>query len=91
MSQHYSDPTRESDPHALPNIEVFHAPNAERCDDCGSLYPDGGDKDCDCEVSTYAAGGWYWQACFPGCLPDGEPMGPFDTEAEVIADAQDID
>ena len=23
MSQHYSDPSRENDPHALPNIEVF--------------------------------------------------------------------
>lgn len=31
--------------------------------------------------------GWYWWACFPGCLPDGEPNGPFATEAEAIADA----
>ena len=31
--------------------------------------------------------GWYWQACFPGCLPDGEPMGPFLSEADAIADA----
>jgi hypothetical protein len=30
--------------------------------------------------------GYYWQACFPGCLPDGEPMGPFQTEAEAIED-----
>jgi hypothetical protein len=35
--------------------------------------------------------GWHWQACFPGCLPDGEPMGPFDTEEEAIEDAQAID
>jgi hypothetical protein len=32
--------------------------------------------------------GFYWQACFPGCLPDGEPMGPFDTESAAIEDAQ---
>lgn len=32
--------------------------------------------------------GWYWQFCFPGCLPDSDPVGPFDTEAEAIADAQ---
>jgi hypothetical protein len=32
--------------------------------------------------------GWYWWACFPGCMPDGEPSGPFATEAEAIADAQ---
>ena len=32
--------------------------------------------------------GWYWWACFPGCLPDSEPNGPFKTEAEAISDAQ---
>ncbi len=32
--------------------------------------------------------GWYWQACFPGCLPDGDPVGPFETEQEAIDDAQ---
>ena len=31
--------------------------------------------------------GWYWQACFPGCLPDGDPMGPFPTEAACLEDA----
>lgn len=35
--------------------------------------------------------GWYWWACFPGCLPDGEPSGPFNTESEALADAQDAD
>ena len=33
--------------------------------------------------------GWYWQAGFPGCLPDGEPSGPFETEQEAIKDATD--
>jgi hypothetical protein len=33
--------------------------------------------------------GWYWWACFPGCLPDSDPVGPFATEAEAIADAQE--
>lgn len=31
--------------------------------------------------------GWYWQACFPGCLPDGDPSGPFSSEQEAIKDA----
>lgn len=31
--------------------------------------------------------GFYWWPCHPGCLPDGEPVGPFDTEAEAMADA----
>jgi hypothetical protein len=24
-----------------------------------------------------ARAGWYWHACFPGCMPDGEPSGPY--------------
>lgn len=32
--------------------------------------------------------GFYWQACFPGCLPDGDPMGPFRSEAAAIKDAR---
>ena len=35
------------------------------------------------------APGWYWQAGFPGCLPDGEPSGPFPNEHEAIKDATD--
>lgn len=36
------------------------------------------------------APGWYWWPCFPGCMPDSDtPNGPFDTEAEAIADAQE--
>lgn len=32
--------------------------------------------------------GWYWWACFPGCLPDGEANGPFDTMQEAYKDAK---
>lgn len=31
--------------------------------------------------------GWFWWACFPGCLADGDPMGPFDSEESAMADA----
>ena len=30
---------------------------------------------------------WYWQSCFPDCLPDSDAVGPFQTEAEAIEDA----
>jgi hypothetical protein len=33
--------------------------------------------------------GWYWWACFQGCLPDGDAMGPFESEAKALADALD--
>ena len=32
--------------------------------------------------------GWYWWACFPGCLPDGDPSGPFATAKEAFDDAR---
>ncbi len=48
---------------------------------CGSFSQD-------TEDST--ASGWYWQAGFPGCLPDGDPSGPFETEQEAIKDATDF-
>ncbi len=32
--------------------------------------------------------GWYWWACLPGCMPDGDPNGPFETEEAAIADAK---
>ena len=76
MTQAYSDPTRETDPHALPDIEVF--------------YNDADSTDCAHDEYGPLETGWYWWGCFPGCLPDGDPLGPFDTESEAIADAQDI-
>jgi len=33
--------------------------------------------------------GWYWWACFSGCLPDSDPIGPFASKEEALADAQD--
>jgi hypothetical protein len=39
------------------------------------------------EVYLVTPEGWFWRACFPGCLPDGEPFGPFPTEAAAENDA----
>lgn len=33
--------------------------------------------------------GWFYHYCFPGCLPEGGPMGPYKTQAEAIAAAQE--
>ena len=80
--QAYSDPTRESDPHALPDVEVFALSQLEANYNLENL--DHADE------NTLTVAGWYWWSCFPGCLPDSEPFGPFDTEAEALANAQDI-
>ena len=80
MTQAYSDPARETEPHALPNIEVFWM-DSEQAGEALDLHSDW--------ERVAALAGWYWWACFPGCLPDSEPMGPFETEALALADAQD--
>ena len=66
MTQVYSIPSRESDPHSLPDVEVFHNSHF------GYTWDDG----------------WYYWYCLPGCLPDGDPIGPFDSEEKAIEDAQ---
>lgn len=33
--------------------------------------------------------GWCWHTCFPGCMPDGDPSGPFDSSDEAYRDALD--
>lgn len=72
--QAYSDPTRKTDAYALPDVEIFYDPEGFSFDD----------------MDTETSGpGWYWWSCFPGCLPDSDPIGPFTTEAEALADAQD--
>lgn len=31
--------------------------------------------------------GWYWWPCYPGCLPDSDPAGPFPTAEGAYLDA----
>jgi hypothetical protein len=87
MAQAYSDPTRESDPYALPDVEVFYLSKLELAycqrDVWYSIHNFGDD-------ANLSEIGWYWWSCFPGCLPDSEPFGPFATEAEALADAQEV-
>lgn len=40
-----------------------------------------------CRADGWEGGaGWYWWFCQPGCLPSGDPMGPFGSEEEAVAD-----
>lgn len=78
MTQAYSNPKREEDQYALPDVEVFYMSTK----DIKDLGQDG---------DLYTTKGWYWWTCLPGCLPDSEPSGPFDTEEDALQDAQDID
>lgn len=90
MSQFYTDPQREDEPTALPNAEVVYHQHAKRelcalnAGHKAELYGECiVDEEGDCRGT-----GWYYWFCFPGCLPDSDPCGPFDTEEEAIADAR---
>ena len=111
MSQIYTDPSRESDPNALPNAETFKGYD-HQCPECSTYVPlfpgyygvlSPVRAQCpECEhigvTCTSIDTRWFWWPCSPnailnvlgvsGCLPDSDPIGPFDTETLAIADAQ---
>jgi hypothetical protein len=99
-----SQQERKSDPYALPDIEVFEltAPEVAGLDDelvweymkrrefrLAAMSSRDREKMLDAIVEEQGiTGGWFWQSCFPGCLPDGYPVGPFASRKEALADAQ---
>jgi hypothetical protein len=105
--QAYSNPDRESNPYALPDVEVFHIPEAEflLAERDSIMYEmimdyvfgttdmttdDVEDALTDPEIATLwhnAAKdlkGWYYWYCFPGCLPDSDPFGPYESYKEAL-------
>lgn len=69
MSRFYSDPARETEINALPDVEIFY-----------QVAQDDEDK--------FDGPGFYWWFCYPGCLPDSDPFGPFESEADAQSDAR---
>lgn len=89
MARHYSNPKRADDPYALPDVETFRVTartDTGLCPCDGRRYEEGVTTPNSHGPQCY---GWYWQACFPGCLPGSDPVGPFATEADALADARD--
>ena len=43
-----------------------------------------------CEGTEFEAmeTGWYWWPCFPGCIPESDPYGPFKREEDAVSDAR---
>jgi hypothetical protein len=90
MSQIYTDETREDEPYALPDAEVFYVSDSEAKNNRAVMT-----NECTMEFfyeehsGMLTEAGWYWWSCFPGCLPDSDAIGPFETEKEAIDDARD--
>jgi hypothetical protein len=64
-------------------FEVFYATQADCVDLARPEIVQGLPED---ERTTYQPG-WYWWACFPGCLPDSDPVGPFQSENDATSNA----
>ena len=105
MTQAYSNPDREDDPHALPDIEVFQITAVEvaatmdddiwefmrRPEFCfAAMNSRDRERMYDAMVEELGIeGGWFYWYCFPGCLPDSEPVGPFKSHAEALKSARE--
>jgi hypothetical protein len=107
MSQFYSNPERESDPHALPDCEVFQLTATEVA--ASGAYEDEqyeflrrhefrlasmSSKARDAMLSAMVeelqiTGGWFYWYCFPGCMPEGSPMGPYPSREAAIQACRD--
>lgn len=77
------------------SLEAFHMSEPEvrahwslRTYGIGTGYAPGPDSEP--VESARELTGWWWQACFPGCIPDGDAVGPFATEREAVIDAGGI-
>ena len=68
---------QDDDGNEYGSFEVFHFDGVRFAE--GDCWAD--------ENGETLPAGWYWWACFPGCMPDGDPSGPFKTEDEALADA----
>lgn len=85
MTQFYLNPERELLPHALPNAEAFYVDARGYVEGEPYVLPHEPGE----QAFGLAQPGWYWWPCFPGCLPDSEPSGPFTSKEEAIEDAQE--
>lgn len=101
----YSNPERQNDTYALPDVEVFQLTAEE-----AALLWEGMIYDyqkmhefrlASMNRQVFAkmieriiedngiTGGWFYRFCFPGCLPESDPIGPYKTAAAATKAAQD--
>jgi hypothetical protein len=72
------DCSAAADPDFIPSgIEVFYRSRGENRRD-GWTDSDG----------QPLGAGWFWWSCFPSCIPDSDPIGPFGSEREAIDDCK---
>ena len=106
MAQHYSDPSRADDKWALPDVETFQLTArevAEQDEDMiyeymkrrefrlASMNSRDREKMFDAMIEEEGiSGGWFFWFCFPGCMPESSPFGPYKTEREAAQAAEEM-
>lgn len=107
MGCEYSDVEHETEEHALPDIEVFELTACEVAEmDHDRVYEYSKryefrlchmnskvrERMIDAIVEEQGIeGGWFWQSCFPGRLPNSDPVGPFKSYREALKNSREIE
>ena len=105
--QFYTDPARESDTYAMPDARVYELTAlevAEMDDDVIRAYMrrpayrlasmSGRARQSMLESIVEEegiTGGWFFDFCLPGCLPDSQPFGPYPSRDAAINAARDME
>jgi hypothetical protein len=104
--QFYTDPTRESETYALPDARVYELTALEVAEldedtirsymrrrefQLAAMSDRVRDAMFDAMIEDNGiTGGWFFDYCFPGCLPDSQPFGPYDSRDAAITAARDM-
>ena len=103
MPMYYSNPAREMDTYALPDIWVTQLTAEEIAESWEEeifarrrrfplAHMNRAQRDAliaSIVEEEGVTGGWCWCYCVPGCLPDSGFSAPFATLAEAVADARE--
>lgn len=103
--QAYSNEDREHKEHALPDLEIFQRTAQEVAEQDEDLIHEymrhhefrlaGMNRRTreamfDAMVEEEGIkGGWFYWYCFPGCMPDSEAMGPYDSHQDALKAARE--
>ena len=103
--QAYSNPEREHDTWALPDIELFQLTAREAAEHdedmiweysrrhefrLASMNSKAREAMFDAMIEEEGIeGGWFYHYCLPGCLPDSSPFGPFDSHETALTGARE--
>ena len=97
--QAYLDESRATDPYALPDLSIEHQEwitleyqgethRFDGIDDAldyvREVYRDGDSIEINTESGYYAA------ICLPGCLPDSDWSGPYDSEDDAMQEMREL-